>query len=225
MSTYHKINGLYKRYREGERKGRFIFGQYSVPEFEYLINNEWEWSEKLDGTNVRILFHTHPLCCNVEFKGRTDRADMPKHLLAKLQETFPLTKLKTVFDITDESGEEAPDIALFGEGVGYKIQQGCKYFGGKQEVGFVLFDVRIGKWWLKREDVNKIAEQLGIKAVPIVGHGTIKEATEFVKKGFKSTFGDFIAEGLVIRPTIELKTRSGQRIITKIKHKDFNYEA
>lgn len=39
--------------------------------------------------------------------------------------------------------------------------------------------------------------------------------------GFKSTWGDFQAEGIVARPSVELKNRAGERIITKIKCKDF----
>ena len=41
------------------------------------------------------------------------------------------------------------------------------------------------------------------------------------RKGFDSIWGAFKAEGIVARPTVELRTRSGKRIITKIKHKDF----
>lgn len=41
------------------------------------------------------------------------------------------------------------------------------------------------------------------------------------RKGIKSQWGDFIAEGIVARPATELLTRNGERIITKIKHKDF----
>ena len=87
-----------------------------------------------------------------------------------------------------------------------------------------MFDVKVGGWWLKREDVEGIASKLGIKVVPVIGSGTLQQAIDFVKNGFKSEWGDFIAEGLVLRPLIELKARSGERIITKIKHKDFNHE-
>lgn len=221
MSQYHKIQSIYKRYTEGENKGKFILNNYSIPEFFYLANNEWEWTEKIDGTNIRIYFYTNPLCCGVGFKGRTDKAELPKLLIEKLKELFPLEKMKKVFEINEKNGEEAFDIILYGEGYGHKIQSGGKYVNGKKEVNFILFDIKIGKWWLKREDVNDIANKLGIKFAPIVGYGTINEAINFVKKGFKSTFGDFIAEGLVIRPLIDLRTRSGKRIITKIKHKDF----
>jgi hypothetical protein len=33
--------------------------------------------------------------------------------------------------------------------------------------------------------------------------------------------GDFIAEGLVAKPAVELRNRRGERIVVKIKHKDF----
>jgi len=39
--------------------------------------------------------------------------------------------------------------------------------------------------------------------------------------GFMSAWGEFKAEGIVARPSIELIARNGKRIITKIKHKDF----
>ena len=39
--------------------------------------------------------------------------------------------------------------------------------------------------------------------------------------GVPSTFGDFISEGLVAKPTTGLLNRKGERIITKIKTRDF----
>jgi len=40
--------------------------------------------------------------------------------------------------------------------------------------------------------------------------------------GVKSKFGTFFAEGVVGTPSVPLFTRSGERIIIKIKAKDFN---
>jgi hypothetical protein len=74
---------------------------------------------------------------------------------------------------------------------------------------------------LKREDVAGIAEKLGLLAPVIVGYGTIDEAIQVVKSGFKSAFGTADAEGLVLRPTVELLSRGGERIITKVKARDF----
>ena len=53
---------------------------------------------------------------------------------------------------------------------------------------------------------------------------TIKEAIEYVDKGFKSTISenkDYIAEGLVLKTPDGLLDRTGQRIVTKIKTVDF----
>ena len=86
---------------------------------------------------------------------------------------------------------------------------------------FILFDVKIGNWWLKREDVEDIGNKLQIHTVPIRGEGSIKDAIEFVKGSCNSAWGDFQAEGLVLKPEIDLFARNGKRIITKLKCKDF----
>jgi hypothetical protein len=57
-----------------------------------------------------------------------------------------------------------------------------------------------------------------------MGEGTLTEAAELARVGFNSKWGDFMAEGIVARPEVELKTRAGHRIITKIKHRDFEHE-
>ena len=214
MSIYHKIQSIFKR---DEKTHKFIEGKYSLPEFEYLKDNIWTFTEKVDGRNTRIYWYSNPLVQTVEIKGRTDKADIPAFLYDKLKEIFPKEKMIKVFGI----GEDKPDICLYGEGYGNRIQ-GCGKNYNSNGVDFVLFDVKIGKWWLKREDVNKIAKSLNIDVVPIVGEGTLDEAVNFIKtQGLYSKWGDFLAEGMILRPKIELKSRNGQRIITKIKHTDF----
>lgn len=219
---YHKIHSIYKRYTEGENKGKFIFGKYSRPEFEFLKDIEWTWTEKVDGTNIRILWHSDPNISEVVFKGKTDISEMPKHLLARLIELFPEDLMVNVFGI----GEEKPDVCLYGEGYGYKIQKGGKYFLHPKTVGFVLFDIKIGNTFLKRKVVEEIAEKLNIDVVPIVGRGTLEQAIDFVKGDPTSTFGEknFIMEGVITKPSIDLRDRMGNRIITKIKYCDFKEE-
>jgi len=111
------------------------------------------------------------------------------------------------------------EAVLYGEGYGAKIQKnGGNY---RQDQDFILFDVRCGDWWLKRSDVEDVAEKLGIDVVPMIGQGTLFDAVNFAKQRFKSKWGDFEAEGIVARPAVELKTRGGQRLIAKIKCRDF----
>ena len=127
---------------------------------------------------------------------------------------FPDEKRDTFNAIFDDA-----DVCLYGEGYGAKIQKGGGNY--RQDQSFVLFDVKIGDWWLQREDVEDVASRMGLDIVPILCSGTLTDMVILASSGFPSKWGDFPAEGIVARPATELKTRSGHRIITKIKHKDF----
>ena len=50
---------------------------------------------------------------------------------------------------------------------------------------------------------------------------TLPEAIEVVKKGYNSAFGEFLAEGLIAEPLVPMFNRKGERVITKIKTRDF----
>lgn len=203
MTEYPKIQSIFKRDKETHK---FRVGEYSCPEFLYLESNMWRCTEKIDGTNIRVLWDE----VAVHFRGKTDRADIPSTLLEKLQELFPPEKFRGL-----------PPMCLYGEGYGAKIQKG----GGKyihDGVNFALFDILIDKWWLKIDDVFDIAFKLGqeVTCVPIVAVCSLPTAIEDVQT-FSSMFGDFPAEGMVLKPVVELKDRAGRRVITKMKRKDF----
>jgi hypothetical protein len=209
---YQKINTLFKR----DENNIIIPDNYTFEEFDYLENVKWECTEKIDGTNMRVEIYPHG---SFVFKGRTDRANIPPHLLKKMEELFTKDKLKEALNIGDSITEP---ITIYGEGYGTKIQNGGNYI--KNGVNFILFDIKVGDWWLKREDLEEIANKLNIDIVPLIGYMSIPEAIEYVKKGFKSTIAenkDYDAEGLVLKTTCGLKFRSGERIITKIKTCDF----
>ena len=206
MTPYPKIQTLYKR----TSTGALIMGVFSQPEFEYLRNIQWIFTEKVDGTNIRVMWDGK----QVQFGGRTDNAQIPAPLVNYLNATFTAEKMLANLEFP-----ESP-ICLYGEGYGAKIQKG----GGNyipDGVAFVLFDVRADVWWLQLDDVCDIAKRLGLKVVPFRGQGMLCEMTNMVKRGLQSFWGGFYAEGLVARPVIELKDRAGRRIITKLKHKDF----
>jgi hypothetical protein len=213
MNQYHKIQSLYKR----DQKGKMLFGEYSLPEFDYLKDNMWELTEKVDGTNIRVMYSDGEL----SFGGKTDNAQIPANLVNKLRDTFKVESFYDLFQAVEiDDGWEYPHVCLYGEGYGAKIQKG----GGNyipDGVDFVLFDVKVGDWWLKREDVEDIANKLGINTVPVLCFGTLEFMEKLCEDGFKSQWGDFIAEGIVARPQVELRDRAGHRIITKLKHKDF----
>ncbi len=208
MKEYHKIQTVFKRDPETKFK-TLLEGDYSLPEFEYLKDSQWVFTEKVDGTNIRVKY----LNGKITFGGKTDRAQIPALLVEKLNDKF--LPLVNVFKDKFDEG----DVFLYGEGYGAKIQKGGGNYRSDQD--FVLFDVKVGDWWLMRSDVEDVAKSLSIDIVPIIGQGTLNEMVEKVRAGIESTWGDFMAEGIVARPSVELKTRNGSRIITKLKHNDF----
>ena len=209
MREYNKIETIYERDIDGTKK--LIEGKFRNETVEYLANNEWEFTEKIDGTNIRIYWDGH----KITFGGRTDRSSIPSHLVNKLNETFLNEETEQLFE--QKFGEK--EVILFGEGYGTKIQAvGSDY---RSDVGFILFDVLIGDNYLNRESVENIATAFGLEVVPIVLRGTINEAVDFIKTKPNSTIGKAKMEGVVGRPKVELLDRCGHRLIVKIKCRDF----
>ena len=208
MREYHKIETVFNRSTDGDK--RLIWGDYRNETVEYLANNIWQFTEKIDGTNIRIHWDGH----NVEVGGRTDRAQIPKHLMDYLSATFFTPEVEEMFEQT--YGEK--DVILFGEGYGAKIQNGGDY---RSDVSFILFDVLIGDNWQSREWIEATAKMFGIDVVPIVLEGTIGDGIDYVMQHNHSTIGSAVMEGVVGRPKVEMKDRLGNRIIVKIKWKDF----
>lgn len=208
MIEYHKIEGLYTRDMEGSKQ--LIEGVFRNPAVEFLKDNTWQFTEKIDGTNISVCWDGH----TVTFNGRTEKAQIPAHLVNFLTATFGTSEAEQIFE---EKFGETP-VILFGEGYGPKIQSGGAY---RPDVSFILFDVLISGNWQPRSSVEDIAKAFGIDIVPIIFEGTIQEGVDFVKTKPKSTIGTANMEGLVGRPKIEMRDRCGKRVIVKIKVADF----
>lgn len=213
MDLFPKINSIYKR----DERGAFIVGDYAVPEVEYLATCQWSWTEKVDGTNIRIGLEQDegkPAGILVyRIGGRTERANIPATLLDGIRSLGLERKMREKF---------GGPVTLYGEGYGAKIQKGGGNY--RPDQSFVLFDVKVGPWWLRREDVVDVAGALGIDVVPEVLVGTIADALALVDRpeGVTSSWGPFRAEGLVGRPTARLFDSKGNRILVKLKSVDFD---
>lgn len=206
MSQYHKINTIFKR---DEKTRRLLVGEWSQPEFAYLANNEWHFTEKVDGTNIRIVVDGDG---SFVIGGRTDNAQIPAALVARINERLLPQR--------DRLREEFPNgSVLYGEGYGAGIQAAGKHYRDDQD--FILFDVRVGGWWLNRGSVVDIALRFSLDVVPCVGAGDLYDAMRIVALGSESELGSLQSEGIVARPSTELLDRGGRRIIAKIKTRDF----
>ena len=210
MKEYIKIETLFNRDMDGTK--RLIEGSWQNETLEYLKDCEWECTEKIDGTNIGVVWDGH----KVSYQGRTERAQIPAHLINKLIELFGGETNEQLFE---QKFGEMP-VILYGEGYGAKIQNGGRY---RSDVSFILFDVYLPeqKIWLKRESVEDIAKAFNIEVVPIILTGTLQDAIDFVKTKSISTIGTAPMEGLVCRPKVELYDRMGRRVIVKVKVRDF----
>ena len=204
MNQYHKIQTVFLR-DPGTKFKTLLEGEWAEPEFGALQHAQWLWDEKLDGTNIRVMWDGERL----EFRGKSDNSQIPPQLLGYLQKTF---RAEMFLD-------RPHPMCLYGEGVGPKIQKVGSMYGDEQH--FVLFDVRVGDWWLLPNAVFDVASEFYIPQAPQIGIGTLPEMVEFVKSGPPSVYGDGPAEGVVARPQVPMRGRDGHRIITKLKVKDF----
>lgn len=207
---YHKINSLFKRDMTKKDKP-LIIGDFSQPEFEVLYKAPWFFTEKIDGTNVRILWDGKSFTIG----GRTDKAELPQALLSHLNAILDAERFKAEFGDTR--------VILYGEGFGGKIQAHSRYARRFKEETFACFDIFINGFWLEYEAVSELCAKLEIGCIPAVGEHT----PDFVSIAFrfpfmrKSAFGDFDSEGIVGTPKCGLLQRNGKRIIVKIKWRDF----
>lgn len=189
-----------------------IEGKFRNETVEYLKDNLWIGTEKIDGTNIGIVWDGH----TISYQGRTERAQIPANLMNKLIEMFGGTANEELFE--QKFGHM--QVILFGEDYGRGIQNGGKY---RNDVSFILFDVYLPEQnlWLKRDAVEDIAKTFGVDVVPIVYEGDIAGAVEFVKSKPKSTIGIANMEGIVCKPAVDMLDRMGRRLIVKVKVCDF----
>ncbi len=213
---YPKIQTLFKR----TAKGELILGDWTDPTFEYLAGLPWRCTEKINGTNIRVTIDPISEAIRsigqpvVSFGGRTENAQLSAKLVGWLTAKFLSEEMQETLAKKFPSGA-----ILFGEGFGAGIAKGGGNYQDFQS--FILFDVRVGDWWLQWSDVIDVAETLGIPHVPVVGTSTLDQAISAARDGIESKFGLFPAEGIVAEPVVPLFNRQGDRVITKIKARDF----
>lgn len=210
MVKFQKIETIFNRATDGSKK--LVEGSYQSEIVKYLAGNTWMCTEKIDGTNVGIVWDGYA----VHFQGRSETSSLPSKLVDYLMSTFLSDEVQELFE--QKFGEMK--VVLFGEGYGAGIQKGKAY---RNDLAFILFDVYLPEkdLWLKRDAIEDIAQSFNIEAVPVIMTGTLLEAVEFVKTRPNSTIGNAKMEGLVCKPLEEVRDRMGNRVVVKVKCKDF----
>jgi hypothetical protein len=216
VEFYPKINTLFKR---DPKTNRIRLGDYTTPEFAYLAGNSWEGAEKIDGMSTIVRYD--PASEAVTFHGRTAETQMPPRLLAWFDANIDVDLFRSVF-----KGQEGSEpVHVYGEGFGGKIQNGGRYSPTER---FAVFDIRIGRYWLRRSAVTDLCETLDLEVAPLLGHDTLEQWVNRVAAGesMMSVWNSNLrVEGVVLRPNAggALFNHKGERIVTKVKFGDFRH--
>jgi hypothetical protein len=180
--------------------------------------DRWIIEEKCDGMNIRLVFAPDVAtgAPTVRILGRTDNANFRPgwraHLEAIVSPPGLIEKLLGLL--------EAPTATVYGELMGPKINGNPH---GLAALEFQIFDVRAGSRWASRGTVLQVADALHVSTAPCLGHGLHRaDIVDGVRGRFESTFSlNGYFEGVVARPARELFDEFGNRMIWKLKRKDF----
>lgn len=209
---YPKIPALYERKSDGSKL--LDETKFSRDIFEFLAYNEWVATEKLDGTNIGIVWDGH----KVKIQGRTADTSFSAVQFEYLTEKFGGGANEELFE--QHFGEKP--VVLYGELVGKGIQAcGAQYCPSGYR--FYLFDVYFpgNNLWANQAARKTFAGVFDVEAAPNMVSGTLEDLVDYVKALPKSYCGDLVAEGVVARPVVEMFDNQGKRVITKIKVCDF----
>lgn len=205
---YPKIPTLFKR--DVFDNFRYVKSdQWYSPELEYLSPLQWEWTELIEGALIRLMWDGSLL----SIRGKNLSTKAPPQIEKQFKET-QITLSQKFLSFFGSEGH----VSFFCIAFGAHLKQGGKYSKIQQ---LNVLDVNIENSWISREDIIQTCTKFNLNPVPVVGKGTLSQMTKKVAKGFSSYYGNFLAEGIVARPLIELNDHSGHRIITKLKYKDF----
>lgn len=165
--------------------------------------------EKIHGTSAHVRFKDG----EVAFFAGGEKHDK---FVALFDKEFLTEKFTEIFDC---------DVVIYGEAYGGK-QQGMSATYGK-ELKFIVFDVKVGGIWLDVINAEDVATKLGLEFVYYVKVPTDlkyidaerdRPSTQAKRNGIKE---EKIAEGIVLRPLVELIKSNGKRVISKHKRDEF----
>lgn len=225
MRAYPSIETVFER---DATTHKLNFGTVRAPETGCV--NGWTVSEKIDGTNIRVIVTLE----GIAVKGRTDKADLPPGLEDAVRAALPRHAELVAF-FTEYRGKELPpewSVTFYGEGYGAGIQKGGGYSDVKR---FRVFDLLLGEsWWLDDGDMRAICHKLKIPVAPFIGwvRPNAIPSTAADLDTFFTSHGSFVAledsgrpgvkpEGIVAKPIHVLLDRHGNRVMWKLTYREF----
>lgn len=180
---------------------------YRTKALEYLRDQEWHYKRKIDGANLRVQWNGEQALWN----GKSNSFVCGANLAEYMNETF----LEEIFE--EKFGRDKV-VTLFGEHMGPKVQVNEL---GLEKDEFILYDVNIDGTWLDTDGIMDTAEYFKIRTVYDLMDNRYPYDTldELIRRVSSGEFAQW--EGIVATPLVELRDQNGQRIIVKIKNRDY----
>lgn len=114
---------------------------------------------------------------------------------------------------------------FYGELCGGNLQKNVDYSDDQK---FVCFDIAVISndepdelFFISYEDMRQVCDDIGLERVPEIARGTFSELLE-MENTFNSWYGDFTAEGFVMKPVQNAWMPNGSRMIIKSKTPKFS---
>lgn len=222
---YPKIDTLYER----KKNGKVNVDNLKRPEFGII--NRWQITEKLNGRNIRVMLTTDG---NVTFAGRMDEKHLNDQLVQKmidyLKNIFTSNRMKYVFRKIDADGTlQKPEVCMYLEGLGSDMASGSGIYCKGRDVSVRLIDCYINPWWIERPLLEEFAKKFGIKCTPLLDDiyelprslADLENIIKLSKVAGENNNNLANAEGIVARTYPLLTNRKGDRVMWKLKFKDF----
>lgn len=238
MHKYPSIETVWKR---DAVTNKLAFRSLRAPEVGLV--NVWTISEKVNGTNIRVVYTLG----GVEVRGRTDKAVLPPGGEETVLRCFPShSDIVRYFEIYREGPlSEDWSVTFYGELYGPGINGGGIYSMGKR---FRCFDLKLGEHlWTDDDEMRRVCKELNVPVVPWVGYIHVENGyltrtqcyTEIcylpVMKAHLDVFfpeGSFVAfeemsvqgvqpEGIVAKPVVVLLDKRGDRVMWKLTYREF----
>lgn len=213
---YPKIDTLYNR-----NPNTFKVIEEDFRREEFTLINKWFVTEKIDGTNVCVHLHDG----YVTYEGHHDKSQMQPNVLKFMHSVLDP-------DVVADAFEYGSNIRIYGEAYGKGVQKMGENY--RKDISFRIFDVSSFRGnrevffpWYGKESVTQVASSLRLKTVPVIGSGlSLEEAVSRVRSfsivAEEENMFPAQAEGIVARTEPGLLDSSGNRVVWKLKLKDFS---
>lgn len=227
MDKYPSIETVFLR---DPATHKLLFGEVREPEVGCVA--EWTLSEKIDGTNMRVIVDA----LGIEVKGRTDAAQLKPALVEHIKSLFDHEIIVDYFAQQLGPSKVLHDewaVTFYGEGYGPGIGPNGKFYTPKY--GFRCFDLKYGHTrWADDSAMRDTCRELKVPVVPELGyinHYEIPETPEelrtilpysAVARAENPDGPGYAGEGIVAKPHKVLLNAFGGRVMWKLTFREWD---